>query len=108
MRLGYCIIAYIIWCNAFDLLSQKLEGSYLIGDLKAEIKVENGLYRIYWENRENPSRLRYNQNTVLNEQIWNEMFKGKMIGSFRFQHDYLSGVYVRQSDGKEFNIQKLE
>lgn len=102
-------LLFFISCSLLsDLYSQKLEGVYLIGDTKAEIKIERQSYRIYWENKDRPLRLKYNQNTVLNEQIWNEIFRGEIVGSFRFQQDYLAGVYVRQIDNKEFKIQKIE
>jgi hypothetical protein len=89
-------------------LSQKLEGKYLIGDVKAEIKIKNNHYRLFTEDPNTSSRLRYNQNTILNEQIWDEIRKGVIVGSLRFSSDYKTGTYVRKSDIMEFKIVRLE
>jgi len=89
--------------------AQTIEGDYKVGDTKCSIKMDvDYVFRVYWEDIDNPSLLKYKENMVTGEQVWVEKRKGNVVGNFILQNDYLSGRYVRFSDDAKIDVVKIQ
>jgi len=73
-----------------------------------EIKKRQEEYYVYWDRTDEKAKLKYEENTPTNEQIWTLRQNGKKIGDLILQNDYSSGRYMRYSDNQEFHVKKIE
>ncbi len=108
-KILFLIIASFIFLTCLHLKSQSIEGDYKVGDTKCSIKMDvDYVFRVYWEDIDNPSLLKYKENMVTGEQVWVEKRKGNVVGNFILQNDYLSGRYVRFSDDAKIDVVKIQ
>ena len=80
----------------------------MIGEQKAEIRMDEDVYYVYKEGLENRFRLQYEENTLENDQIWLEWQDEKQTGTFILNAGFLSGTYTNYRTLVEYSVKKLE
>lgn len=107
-KLLYSFAVLFILFAACEVKSQSLEGNYLVGAEKVEIRMDDYAYYVYREGGDIKNSLKYEESTPENDQIWVERKNGKKYGTFVFVSNYSTGVFTNYGYGKESNVKKTD
>jgi hypothetical protein len=88
--------------------SQSLEGTYMVGDQKARIVMDDYEYFVIHEDSQSRGKLIYEENTPENDQIWIEKQEGTRVGTFILRSDYSEGMFTGYFDNRQFFVKKIE
>lgn len=88
--------------------SQSLEGTYMVGDKKAHVIMDDYEYFVILEGSEGRGKLIYEENTPENDQIWIEKQSGKRVGTFVLKSDYSEGMFTGYVDNRQYFVKKIE
>ncbi len=104
--LKYLAILFVVFAASIPLRSQSITGEYMLGDSKISITNDEMAYYVTYDSDKTQRRLSYEENTLENDQIWTEWYKGKQTGTFIFKSDYSSAIYTNYRTDKEDYVKK--
>jgi hypothetical protein len=97
----------IIFCVCKTYGQATISGTYLIGNEQVSVSADEMSYWLIYETTDNSDRLKYEENTPENEQIWTVWRSGKHQGTIVFKSDYSSGTYTDYNSMVESPVKKL-
>ncbi len=102
------VILAVLMISSVFAYSQSLEGTYLVGDQKAQIIMDDYEYFVLHEGSGDKGKLIYEENTPENDQIWIEKQHGKRVGTFVLKSDYSEGMFTGYLDNRQYFVKKIE
>jgi hypothetical protein len=102
------VIFAALMISSVFLYSQSLEGTYMVGDQKARIIMDDYEYFVIHEDSNDRGKLIYEENTPENDQIWIEKQYGKRVGTFVLKSDYSEGMFTGYFDNRQYFVRKIE